>query len=71
MAQPHQVHSFDRLLSTSDDGRAVYGCSFRAGGTVLGCAETEVRSVNAPSPYAIKREAARVAAAKRKRRGGS
>lgn len=71
MTQPHQVHEFSRLVSTSDKGIAIYGCAFRANGTVLGCAETEVRQVGSPSPYAIKREAARVAAAKRKQRGGS
>ena len=66
MAQPHQVHDFSRLISTSDTGMAIYGCAFRANGTVIGCAETEVRATNQPSPYAINREAARVAAAKRK-----
>lgn len=71
MAQPHQVHDFSRLISTSDTGMAIYGCAFRANGTVIGCAETEVRATNQPSPYAVKREAARVAAAKRKTRGGS
>lgn len=71
MPQPHSRHEFTRLLSTSDDGRALYGCAFRAGGTVIGCAETEVRRVGAPSPHAIKRATAKAAAAKRKNRGGS
>ena len=66
----HESHDFSRLLSTSDDGRALFGCAFRANGTVIGCAETEVRGVNQPSPHAIKRAAAKVAAAKRKTRGG-
>jgi hypothetical protein len=71
MTQPHSVHDYSRLISTSEDGRAVYGCAFRSGGTVIGCAETEVRALNQPSPYAVKREVAKVAAAKRKQRGGS
>lgn len=68
----HRVHEFTRLISESSTGTALYGCAFRANGTVIGCAETEVRAANQPSPYAVKREAARVAAAKRKhQRGGS
>lgn len=66
----HSVHDFSRLISSSDDGRSVYGCSFRSGG-ILGCGETEVRQRNQPSPYATKREAARQAASRRKQRGGS
>ena len=71
MPQPHQVHDFSRLISTSDDGRAIYGCAYRAGGTVIGCPETEVRQRNQPSPYAMKREATKRAAAARKSRGGA
>ena len=65
MAQ-HTVHTLQRLISTSTNGNAVFGCSFP------GCSETEVRGVNQPSPYAVKR-AKRKAAAKRKKptRGGA
>lgn len=68
----HEAHEFSRLLSTSDTGMALFGCAFRAGGTVVGCGETEVRGRDEPSPYAIKRAAAKRASAARKaRRGGS
>ena len=46
-----------------------YGCAYRAGGTIVGCPETEVRHTNQPSPHAMKREARRQS--NRKRRGGS
>lgn len=64
----HTVHSFSRLVSTSDSGMAIYGCSFRSDG-VAGCAETERRMRNQPSPYAVKR--AKAAATKKKTRGGA
>lgn len=70
MTQPHSVHEFSRELSKTETGLALYGCAFRSGGTVIGCAETEVRRIGQPSPYAVKRQAAKVAAAKRKHRGG-
>lgn len=68
MAQ-HTVHTFSRLISTSDTGMAIYGCSFRSDG-VAGCSETEVRRPNQPSPYAVKR-AQRQAAKKKPARGGA
>ena len=71
MTQPHTAHEFSRLLSQTPDGIGLYGCAFRANGTVIGCSETEVRRVSAPSPHAIKRATAKAAAAKRKTRGGS
>lgn len=64
----HAVHDFSRLVSQSDTGKAVYGCSFRSGG-VVGCGETEVRGINQPSPYAVKR--AQRKAAPKKPRGGA
>ena len=64
----HGVHSFTRLISSSDDGRSVYGCSFRSGG-VVGCGETEIRQRNQPSPYAVKR--AKAAASRKKIKGGA
>lgn len=70
MTQPHQVHDFSRLISSSDDGRAVYGCSFRSGG-VAGCGETEIRQKNQPSPYAVKRAKAAATKQKPRRRGGA
>jgi len=63
----HTVHDFSRLISSSDDGRGIYGCSFRASG-LAGCSETEVRMKNQPSPYALKREAAKSSS---KTRGGA
>lgn len=68
MPQPHTAHDFSRLISTSDDGRAIYGCSYRASG-LAGCSETEVRQRNQPSPFAMRR--AQRQAAKTKTRGGS
>lgn len=65
-----QVHEFSVLIASSDDGRGVYGCAFRRP-SLAGCAETEVRMRNQPSPYAVQR-AQRQAAAKRKpTRGGA
>lgn len=57
MSQPHHVHDFSRLISTSDAGMAIYGCSFGR------CAETEIRAKGSPSPFAEKRATVR---AKRK-----
>lgn len=64
----HSVHDFSRLISESDTGRAIYGCSFRSGG-VVGCPETEVRQKNQPSPYAVKRTQRQ--SAKKPTRGGA
>ena len=53
MAQPHTAHEFRRLVSESDTGMAIYGCTFG------GCPETEVRRKGSPSPFAQKRAAIR------------
>lgn len=66
----HTVHDFSRLVSQSDTGKAVYGCSFRSGG-VAGCSETEVRQVNQPSPYAVKRAKAAATKKSKPTRGGA
>lgn len=55
----HTAHEFTRLLSTSDSGKALFGCTHKR------CSETEVRGRNEPSPYAQKRAAAKAAAARR------
>lgn len=49
-APEHTVHTFDRLVSTSADGRAIYGCTWK-GGRV--CGATEIRALGSPSPFAI------------------
>lgn len=59
----HSVHRFDRLISSSDTGRSIFGCSFTS------CGETEIRQRNQPSPYAVQR--AKRQAAKKKPRGGA
>jgi hypothetical protein len=63
----HQVHDFSRLISASDDGRAVFGCAHRGAG-LRGCAETEIRGRHQPSPYALRRAQRKTT---RKTRGGS
>ena len=57
----HQAHDHSRLISTSDDGRGVYGCAYPS------CADTEVRHTNQPCPHALKRREAK--AAKRSMKG--
>lgn len=57
MTQPHTAHEYRRLVSESDTGMAIYGCTFPR------CAETEVRAKGSPSPFAEKRATVR---AKRK-----
>jgi hypothetical protein len=47
----HRVHRFSRLISTSDTGRALYGCEHPR------CAETEVRMKGSRSPFAMKHAA--------------
>lgn len=64
----HRIHEFARLLSTGDNGMAVYGCTYRRS-TFAGCAETETRRRDQPSPYAVQR--AKRKAAPRNPRGGS
>lgn len=56
----HAAHVFKRLISESDSGRAVYGCSFDR------CAETEVRQRFSESPFAQRQEKARQRQAARK-----
>ena len=47
----HSAHVFNRLISSSDDGRELYGCTHKR------CGETEIRQQGAPSPFAMKRRA--------------
>lgn len=65
----HSVHHFDRELSRSDTGRAIYGCTHPR------CPETETRGVNERSPYAAARAASAIKKAEKKRdsarRGGA
>ena len=47
----HTVHKFDRELSRADDGRGLFGCTYRM------CGATEIRQLGTPSPFAMKRRA--------------
>lgn len=53
MSRDHEAHQFSRLISESDTGQAVYGCTFAR------CPETEIRRKGEPSPFAQKRQAAK------------
>lgn len=53
MAAIHTAHDFRRLVSESDTGMAIYGCTFGR------CSETEVRRKGSPSPFAERRSATR------------
>lgn len=53
MTRDHEAHEFRRLISESDTGMAIFGCSFAR------CPDTEVRRKGEPSPFAVKREAAK------------
>lgn len=46
---PHTVHTFDVLVSRAEDGRGIYGCSFRG----RPCSATEIRAFGSPSPFAM------------------
>lgn len=62
----HTAHQFTRLVSSTDDGRALFGCTFAR------CGATEVRGIDERSPFAIRREAASQRRAGRKpSRGGA
>lgn len=61
-AAVHEAHVFTRAVSTSDDGRVIFGCTFGR------CAATEIRRADERSPFALKREAAKRAAATRRGR---
>lgn len=58
---PHTKHEFTRLVSTSDTGRAIYGCRADR------CGETEIRGVDERSPYAIAQAQKAIKKAERKR----
>lgn len=66
----HTEHRFERVISTSDDGRVLFGCTFRASG-LAGCGATEVRHHNQMSPFAARRAAAKAAAERRKSTRGA
>lgn len=57
----HTVHHFTRLVSTSDTGRALFGCTHPR------CGSTEIRGIDERSPFAIAQEQK---AAKKAARGG-
>ena len=65
----HSVHRFTRLISRSDTGMCIYGCAH--GNDIAGCGETEVRHQNQPSPYEMRRQAAKRSATSRKHREGA
>ncbi len=53
-APQHTAHVFSRVVSVSESGMCVYGCSAHPR-----CVETETRRKGSVSPFALAREAER------------